>query len=186
MESVCDSVIFTGIRKSEFRKKLVSSQKPEKLEAPRHRPEMIATISHNPRPAHVFMYRILTVCGLMFLLLQAPGCAERHNDEMIHFGPNEKTDLVFVFKKDAPSKDIQHFLLRDGLVTPSNTSSGHDLPEGMDVGFAVMLGDFQGYGLNFKPSATDEQREAIKQRVKNSSLVYKIYENVKPSEIKDL
>lgn len=45
---------------------------------------------------------------------------------------------------------------------------------------------FEGEAINFQPNATDEEKAFVKKRVSDSLLVYKIYENVVPSEITDL
>ena len=119
----------------------------------------------------------------VFLILS---CTARQNDELVHFGPDETTDLVFFFRKDTPRKEIENFLMKDGLVSPSQKGSGFVLPDGMVTGFEVIVNDHSGFGLNYKTDATEQHREAIKQRVCNSPLIYKIYENVRPNEITDL
>ncbi|MBK9155416.1 MAG: hypothetical protein IPM25_14585 [Chloracidobacterium sp.] len=130
--------------------------------------------------------KILIACLISLLVLQGGGCTPRQENEPIDFGPSMRTDLVFFFKRDTPPEEVEKFLLYDGLVIPAENGTGHYLPEGMGTGFAVSHRGFEGYGLNFKKDATAEQRLAIKSRIEKSPIIFKVFENIVPSDIKDL
>jgi hypothetical protein len=131
-----------------------------------------------------FRLILIPLFVLVSFFFQSAGCRQHEDEGRIEFGPNKKTDLVFFFNKSATETDIERFLLHDGLVIPNGT--GFQDPPGMGTGFSLDQLGYQGYGLNFKPSATAEQRMAIKARIAGAQIVYKIYENVVPAEINDL
>src|SRR5215204_2461219 len=129
----------------------------------------------------------IVIAGLLFILaFQRYGCTQARYNEPIEFGPNMRTDLVFFFQKGTPPKEIEKFLLRDGLVIPAENGTGYYLPKGMGTGFGITHDGLGGYGLDFKNSASAEQRFAIKSRIEKSPIIYKVFENVIPNEIKDL
>ena len=117
------------------------------------------------------MAKIVIAILLFILFLQGSGCQQRQDNKIVEFGPNARTDLVFFFKQDASPKEIEEFLLYDGLVIPAENGTGHYLPEGMGTGFGIQHKGFEGYGLNFKTDATADQRQAIKGRIERSPII---------------
>jgi hypothetical protein len=107
------------------------------------------------------------------------------DDVIIEMSPDVNGNLVFFFKKGTSSDEILEFgRTVTGIPTP-NSSGFSDLP-GIMSGVRVIVNDFEGESINFKPNATEEQRAFVKKRVLESPIVYKVYENVVPSKIKDL
>ena len=100
--------------------------------------------------------------------------------------PEVGAELVFFFKKGTTSDEIFQFgRTVTGIPNPNNNTGFSDLP-GIMTGVRVIINGFEGEAINFKPNATEEEKAFVKKRVSESPLVYKVYENVVPSEIKDL
>lgn len=99
--------------------------------------------------------------------------------------PDVNAKLVFFFKKGTTSDEILEFH-RTVTGIPAQSNSGFsDLP-GIMTSVRIIVSDFEGEAINFQPSATEEEKAFIRKRVSESPLVYKVYENIVPNEIKDL
>ncbi len=99
--------------------------------------------------------------------------------------PDVNGNLVFFFKKGTSDEQIFEFQ-RTVIGIPNQNSSGYASLPGMMTVVKVIVNGYDGESINFKPNATEEQKAFVKKRVSESPLVYKIYENVVPSRIKDL
>jgi hypothetical protein len=104
---------------------------------------------------------------------------------MIEFGPDKFTSLAVFFKKEATREQIETFY-KDVISVSRPDLRGQELPEGVALRYQIRNGDYEGVGITFSKDATSEQREQLKRAVESSPIVYKIYENVVPNEIKDL
>ncbi|MGB7070788.1 MAG: hypothetical protein WBD22_14940 [Pyrinomonadaceae bacterium] len=100
-------------------------------------------------------------------------------------GPNDRMELVFFYKKDT-GYDEREFFEHNILHIPDADGKGYDLQEGVSGEFSVRNADYEGHAIEFYPNARPEQREKLKQAIKESPIVYRVYENVVPNEIKDL
>ena len=67
-----------------------------------------------------------------------------------------------------------------------NSEKGYYPRDGVKAVFGIDKNGYEGFGIAFRPEATKEQREDIKKLLKESPVIYKVYENVVPNEIKDL
>ncbi len=76
-------------------------------------------------------------------------------------------------------------MVTTGIPNPNNNTGFADLP-GIMTGARIIVNGFEGESINFKPNATEEQKALIKKRVSESPLIYKVYENVVPNQIKNL
>ena len=100
--------------------------------------------------------------------------------------PDVNGNLVVFFKKETTSDEIFEFG-RTVIGIPSpNSNTGYSSHPGMMTVVRVIVNGFEGESINFKPNATEEQRAFVKKRILESPIVYKVYENVVPSRIKDL
>ena len=100
--------------------------------------------------------------------------------------PDVNGNLVFFFKKGTTSDEILEFgRTVTGIPNPNNNTGFSDLP-GIMSGVRVIVNGYEGESINFKPNATEEQKAFVKKRVLESPIVYKVYEDVVPSKIKDL
>ncbi len=101
-------------------------------------------------------------------------------------GMNDANDVVFIYKKGITYEQKEDF--QNNVIYKSRADGrGRDhAPEVIDVMLGRIMGDYEGGVVNFSESATTEQRETLKRAIKESSIVYKVYENAVPDEIKDL
>lgn len=130
---------------------------------------------------------IITFFAIAFVFGLQISCSQRNKvDERINvMSPDVGGSLVFFFKKETTSDEIFQFQRTViGIPQPNGTSYA-SLP-GMMTVVKVIVSGYEGESINFKPNATEEQKAFVKQRISESPLVYKVYENVVPNEIKDL
>jgi hypothetical protein len=104
---------------------------------------------------------------------------------MIEMSPDVNGNLVFFFKKGTSSDEIFEFQ-RTVVGIPNQNGSGYSSLPGIMSGVRIIINGFEGESINFKPNATEEQKAFVKKRVLESPIVYKVYEDVVPSKIKDL
>jgi hypothetical protein len=125
---------------------------------------------------------------LLVLSFQVNACSYHSDDKWIEEGgPTKNTNLVLFFKKDTTHEQIEAF--KDTVLSkpsPYGPNTGHDLPDGVASDFRLLNCSYEGVGVNFSTDATPEQKEQLKKAIRESPIIYKIYENVVPSEIKDL
>lgn len=124
---------------------------------------------------------ILTIiCGILF---QQISCGYPETPMIKLKGPEDRNDLVFFYRKDATYEQKEHF---QNTVThkPHPEGKGYYLQDGVIDLFIVRNSDFEGYAINFSKNATPEQREKLKRAIESSPIVYKVFENVVPNEIK--
>jgi hypothetical protein len=105
---------------------------------------------------------------------------------MYPIGPGVKASLVIFFKTDVSDSQVESFL--DEVLT-DNAPDGHQFVDKSGVGTILRITDVQkhkGIAVTFLEKATDEQRRQIKSMVIASPMVYKIFENVEPNNLKKL
>ena len=123
-----------------------------------------------------------------FSLAQVPSC-EHHDDAKQQgevkeiFNVDRNVELLFFFKKDIP-KEARDIFYENVLNKP--VAGGYWPRDGVEALFGIDRGGYEGFGITFRPDATKEQRDDIRNRLVESPIVYKTYENVVPSKIKDL
>ena len=126
---------------------------------------------------------------LVSLMIFTVGCRSQESkppdDYRIKMGPDVKANLVVFFKKEATWKEILDFQT-SVIGTPDETGTGFESLPGMMSVVRVEIDGFEGVAINFKPSATDEQRSFVLQRIRDSQIDYKTYVNRVPSGITDL
>jgi len=135
------------------------------------------------------MTRIIIV-SLIFLFVSSLqfSCSQRNkvDDRINVMSPDVGGELVFFFKKGATSDEIFEFgRTVTGIPSPNSNTGFSDLP-GIMTGVRIIVSGYEGESINFKPDATEEQKAFVKKRMSESPLVYKVYENVVPNQIKDL
>jgi hypothetical protein len=116
---------------------------------------------------------------------QTQSCRPTENDRINRMGPDVHAELVFFFKKGVSADEIFEFQ-RTVIGIPNEKNSGYASLPGMMTTVAIEINGYDGEAINFKPNATEEQKAFVKKRVVESPLIYRVYENVVPDEIKDL
>lgn len=125
------------------------------------------------------MNKLLLFLPVLFLALifQTSSCRQQPNDEQVSLGgANHKTNLVILFKKGTSREEISEFWQKVLDIEKYNLA----------LQFQVVHGDYEGVGVSYSTETTLEQREQLKSKVDQSPIVYKVFEDVAPSEIKDL
>lgn len=133
------------------------------------------------------MIIIKSVVAVIFftslVLNQTTSCNNRSDDVEKIFNVDEKVELVFFYDMDSSYQERKYFH-ENVLMKPMN--GGYWTRDGVQAVFGIDRNGYEGIGLKFTNDATKEQREDIKRRLKESPIVYKIYENVVPNKIDDL
>jgi hypothetical protein len=122
-----------------------------------------------------------------FAFFQINSCSQSNDKWVDMGGPNRKTSLVAFFKKGTSHDQISKF--KETVLSkpsPYGPNTGRDLPDGVAEDFLVRNCSYEGVGINFSTAATGEQRGLLRKRMRESEIVLKVYEDVIPSEIKDL
>lgn len=109
-----------------------------------------------------------------------------HEDRMIEIGSDMPKGLIIVFKKQTSQEQIEQFN-REILSKPHPEGKGEYSADGTCV--FTRPPEIQGYDIvqiRFCPDSTDEQQAQLKANVLASPFVYKVFDDVKPSEIKNI
>jgi len=122
---------------------------------------------------------------LIAICFQLTSCGYPESPMVRHNGPDDKVGLVFFYKKGIGYEEKQLFE-NNVLHTPHPEGRGYYLQEGISGVFLVRNSGYEGYAVEFYPNATPEQHEKLRKAIEESKIVYRIYENVVPNEIKDL
>ena len=123
---------------------------------------------------------------LLALCFQITSCTRQTEKEAVVLGgPDKATELVVFFKKDATLEQIDDFNNKV-LSKPNPQGKGYYMLDGIAFQFSLIEDGYKGMGINFSTDATPELKEQLKKSIQQSPIVYKVYENVVPSEIKDL
>ncbi len=120
-------------------------------------------------------------------LFQTPSCRQQEDAPVVKWkGNNDRNDLVFLFRKGITYEQKEAFQ-NTILYKPRADGRGQDHQDGVvDTMVGTIKDDYEGGIVNFSQDATLEQRERLKKAIEASPIVYKVYENVVPSQIKDL
>ncbi|MBV6497447.1 MAG: hypothetical protein DYH05_08465 [Acidobacteria bacterium ACB1] len=122
----------------------------------------------------------------VFSLVQIPSCKNQNSigkqDEVKEiFNRDSKVELLFFYKKEATYEQRKYF---DENILMKNTDRGQYMREGVKAVFGIDKDGYIGFGITFLRDATKEQREDIKKILTESPLVYRVFEDVVPNEIK--
>ena len=130
---------------------------------------------------------IIAVFVLNFVFgLQSSSCNSRdtsNNQAAEIFNINSQVELLFFYKKDISREEKDYFYEN---IFMKNSERGYYPRDGVKAVFGIDKNGYEGFGIAFRSEAAKEQRESIKKILKDSTVVYKVYENVIPNEIKDL
>lgn len=124
---------------------------------------------------------LVTIVFLSFILFQH--CRTPTNEiSPIGRGKDGKSDLVYFFKKGITDKEIQNFLYGK-LSKPKSNGKGYESLPGYESSALIIVDGYTGYEMQFKPTATKEQKKIIESVIKNSPIIYKVFENVNSSSL---
>jgi hypothetical protein len=121
---------------------------------------------------------------LSILVLLLSGCSQRRDDAMIPVGPDQRANLVVFFKSGATNEEVNKFV-HETISTPER--GGFRLLSGIWQTLNLLPVDgHEGYAITFFPEATKAERDRVKAAVEASPIVYRVFENVAPKEIKNI
>ena len=129
---------------------------------------------------------VVVVAAICLGLLNLACPFNKREEKMEPIGPGVRADLLIYFKTEATDAETNLFY-KDVLSRPSPDGRGYSNPPGART--ILRLSEVQGHegvAVTFFPAATRQQRENLKRSVQSSSLVYKILENVAPTDVKKL
>lgn len=128
------------------------------------------------------LYKLLMITFLSFTLTQVQSCNKDKQEEVTEFfNIDSKVELLFFYKKEATYEQRKYF---DENILMKPVKGGHWVRDGVQTVFGIDKNGYEGFGITFRPNATKEQREDIKKRLEESPIVYKVFENVVPNEVK--
>ena len=136
------------------------------------------------------MPKMLLCAFLMAIAFSGLGssrCSSEHEDKRIPFGPEVKADLLIYFNTEVTDEQISTFW-NETLSKPHPSGRGTYPRDGVSEIVAVFppLEEHEAIAVRLFPNATQGQREEIKAAVTSSPIVYRVLENVAPSEVKAL
>jgi len=103
--------------------------------------------------------------------------------KIVKFGPEVKASLVIVFKSDVSDEQVEDFRRNVLQVTTSNEGGRRYLSGIRQYLRAPRIQNHNTVAITFHEDITQGQRDEIMKRIKPSSLVYKVFENVAPAEV---
>lgn len=115
----------------------------------------------------------------------ASSCRAQQDERINVMSPDVRAELVFFFKEGTDWEEILEFN-RTVIGIPARNGTGYSSLPGMMTTVKIEINGYEGEAINFQPNATEEEKAFVKKRVKESPLIYRIYENVVPDEITDL
>lgn len=119
------------------------------------------------------------------LVSQLGACVQKGAEGRVEWGgPDKVTNLVILFKKNVTHEQIEDFKEKV-LSKPHPEGRGLDMQDGVAFQFRLQAAGYEGIGVNFSTDATLEQRERLKKKIRESQTIYKVLENVAPSDVKE-
>lgn len=132
------------------------------------------------------MKPFLVLSIVLGFLFQGNSCGREADDKWVKLsGPNDPASLVVFFKRSTTEEQINNFL-KTVVGRTRSDGKGYDLVDGVAGTMYVRNSDYEGYAIQFGTDATPEQRQNLKKAIKESPIVYRVYENFVPNEIKGL
>lgn len=104
--------------------------------------------------------------------------------KIVRFGPEVKASLVIVFKPDVTDEQVEGFRRSVLRVATSNETESNYLSGIRQYLRVLPIQKHNAVALTFHEDIAQAQREGIMKRVKSSPLVYKVFENIAPVDVK--
>ncbi len=120
----------------------------------------------------------------VFKAIETFGEVRWQHEKMIPIGPDVQANLVIYFKVDATHDQIQSFW--EETISTRQERGTWPLPGVKDILRLIPTQGHEAIAVSFTPSATEEQRENVKSKVKSSSIVYKVLEDVASEDVEDI
>ncbi len=106
-------------------------------------------------------------------------------DRMIELGSDMPKGLVILFKKQTSLEQREQF--RSEILYKPPSERGHSLVDGVCMlAGALKVQDYDAVEVRFCADSNDSQRAQLKAKVKASLIVFKVFEDIRPNEIKSV
>jgi hypothetical protein len=109
---------------------------------------------------------------------------EKQNEVREVFSHNSNVELLFFYKKESSRAERKSFF--ENILHQPHPGGGYWPRDGVKATFGIDLMGYEGFGIKFLDDVSEEQKREVKRLIETSPVVYRVYENVIPSEIKDL
>lgn len=104
--------------------------------------------------------------------------------KIVKFGPQVRASLVIVLKSGLTDDDVETFR-RDALQITSSNEGERKYLAGVSQYLRVpAIGRHEAIALTFQEDISKAEREEVIRRVNSSPLVFKVYEDIAPADIK--
>jgi len=123
--------------------------------------------------------RFLRGVLVLFLLSSAVSCSDPDWKPLL---PEGRADLTVVLEAGISQQEVNHFLSQSLQIEASD--GGEWLRPGVHGILNVSVANHEAYAVVFDHTATPDEREAIREAVKSSPYVYRVFENVAPEDIR--
>jgi ketosteroid isomerase-like protein len=104
--------------------------------------------------------------------------------KIVKFGPDVKANLVIVFKSDVTDAQVEDFRRNVLQIATANEGERKYMSGIRQYLRALPIQNHNAIALTFHEGIAQAQRDEIMKRIKSSSLVYKVFENIAPAEVK--
>lgn len=106
-------------------------------------------------------------------------------DRMIELGSDMPKGLVILFKKQTSLEQREQFISE--TIDKPKTERGYSFVDGVCLfAGALKVQNYDTVEVRFCGDSNDNQREQLKAKVKSSLIVFKVFEDVRPKEIKSV
>ncbi len=135
-----------------------------------------------------FKVTVLAI-AISLLLAQSQSCQTRETSGQSKevreiFNLDSKVEMLFFFKKDSSKADRKEFY--ENVLNQPHPGGGYWPRNGVKATFGIDRNGYEGFGSLFFADASEQNKEDLRRLLSESSLVYRVYENVVPNEIDDL
>jgi ketosteroid isomerase-like protein len=103
---------------------------------------------------------------------------------VVKFGPDVKANLVIVFKPDVTSEQVEDFRRNVLQITTSSEGERKYLSGVRQYLRVLPIQKHEAIALTFHEDITLSQREEVMKRIKSSSLVHKVFEDIAPADVR--
>lgn len=138
-----------------------------------------------PRRTRIIAMPAVVVAVVGFAAFYATVVVANHfgawDEPMVAFGPDIPASLVVLFREDATDQEIYEFVT-NVVATPHPRGGSEHLP-GMTSLLKVRVGPHDGYAIQLRRDASQQQRDRILSRIRGSRITWKIYEGVAPDKV---
>jgi hypothetical protein len=121
---------------------------------------------------------------LILIISQISSCGRQPESRMVELkGPEEKKDIVFFYNKNVSHQEQQDF---QNNTFYRSTENGYQVILRISSWMRVENSGYIGFSIEFREEATAEHKAEAIRLLKASPLIYRVYENIAPNDIKAL